>query len=156
MNKILTIAIGIFLSATLSSNAEKKVTLHLKDSTKEIYYLTDNPKVTFEGDMMKISSVKIVKEVEKAKVRKLTIDDASIVADIDAEDNTVKWIFISDSIIRVSGLESGETVSVYNMSGMLISRVGSDISGECSIELTDLSAGVYLIKTKNSTFKFMK
>jgi len=156
MNRILTIAIGIFLSATLSSYAEKKVTLHMKDSAKEIFYLADNPIVTFEGDMMKISSVKIVKEVERAKVRKLTIDDVSGVADFDTGDNIVRWTFISDCIVIGRGLESGETVSVYNMAGMLISRVNSDTSGECRIELMSLSSGIYLIKTKNTTFKFMK
>lgn len=62
-----------------------------------------------------------------------------------------------DDVITIKGLAQGSPITVYNQVGQLIDSFTSPGKQEAiEIDLSGYQTGVYIIKTNNSTVKFVK
>lgn len=59
-------------------------------------------------------------------------------------------------VITVTGLKAGAEICLYNTQGILLQSVRAAGSSPVTINLASLPAGVYLLKTTNTTLKFLK
>ncbi|MCC8177434.1 MAG: T9SS type A sorting domain-containing protein [Bacteroidales bacterium] len=59
-------------------------------------------------------------------------------------------------VITVTGLKAGMEICLYNTQGILLQSVRAAGSTPVTINLASLPAGVYLLKTTNTTLKFLK
>lgn len=57
---------------------------------------------------------------------------------------------------KIHGLTPGVSVGLYNLSGMLLRREVADQDGDVSVGLENLSPAVYIVTTKETTFKIYK
>lgn len=62
-----------------------------------------------------------------------------------------------DNVITVKGLAEGSQIKVYNPMGQLVEVYTSSGKQEAiDIDLSQYQSGVYMLKTRNSTVKFVK
>ena len=58
--------------------------------------------------------------------------------------------------INLSGLQSGDCVNIYNISGKVMQSYRASATGHLSISIATLPHGVYIIKTSHQTFKITR
>lgn len=137
--------------------AENAVFLELKSGDREIIKLSDKPKMSFDGENMLLESAIVSKTLKRKDIAKIKVDDYSSGTEMifDTTKNPV-WNFVSKDMIIAKGLQPGQSVDIYNISGNLILRKYADADGNAELSVSDLNSGIYLIKSKNSSFKFIK
>ena len=114
------------------------------------------PTVTFGDNQLTITTKFLeVEAYDLSEIRKITYqnDDGSGINDMVAEKATMK--FMGEDII-FSSLEKGTSISVYSANGMLMMKKNVADAGDCTLSLTGLSQGVYVISVNGQTFKVVK
>ena len=114
------------------------------------------PTVTF-GDNQLIITTKFLEIdfFDLNEIRKITYlyEDGSGINDIVAEKATMK--FNGEDIV-FTALEKGTDISVYAANGMLMMKKNVANAGDCTLSLSRLSQGVYVISVNGQTFKIVK
>ena len=114
------------------------------------------PTVTF-GDNQLIITTKFLEIdfYDLNEIRKITYlyEDGSGINDIVAEKATMK--FNGEDIV-FTALEKGTDISVYAANGMLMMKKNVANAGDCTLSLSRLSQGVYVISVNGQTFKIVK
>lgn len=131
------------------------VTPHSGDVGK--YALTDIQKMTIAADGLHIvGNAFAVEPVWKLSAIK-TISFASIADGIekvsDRGTDGIK-IFQRGEMLYVNGLDGQADVAIYDLNGQTILRATT--SNDEGIDVSNLSRGVFVLKVKNTTFKFIK
>lgn len=132
-----------------------------RDGGKVLYPLNEQPSIKHDGEgnyVVRTSRVEV--EYPVADVRMFTLadtdnprpDEPMSIPDV-SSDNGFRF---SDEAVSFSSLPQGSLVRIYSTSGVLIGSVKADESGSASINLSDLTQGVYIIKTENITHKIIK
>lgn len=132
-----------------------------RDGGKVLYPLNEQPSIKHDGEgnyVVRTSRVEV--EYPVADVRMFTLadtdnplpDEPINIPDVSFESG----FRFSDETVSFSSLPQGSLVRIYSTSGVLIGSVKADESGSASINLSDLTQGVYIIKTENITHKIIK
>lgn len=132
-----------------------------RDGDKVLYSLNEQPSIKYDGEgnfVVRTSRVEVVYPV--VDVRMFTLadtdnprpDEPMSIPDVSSDSG----FRFSDEAVSFSSLPQGSLVRIYSTSGMLIGSVKADESGSASINLSDLTQGVYIIKTENITHKIIK
>ena len=87
-----------------------------------------------------------------SNILKVMLTDISSTGINDVE-SSLGNILLSNDEVRMSGLAADESVTLYNVNGMLLSSWKATSMGELTISLSDLSRGVYIIKANHQSFK---
>lgn len=144
------------------------VRLWLRDSyswygleTNEFLFSSE-PKLTYArnviGDVDEI--VFTAKDVEITlfhdQVRSLYfthLDDPNGIDAVTADDGQTVRYDITAQRIRVSGLQSGQSVSLFNLGGSQLSSAEADAQGRAELTLSGSSGTVYVVKVGGKAFK---
>ena len=114
------------------------------------------PTVTFDDGQLVVTTKYLdVYFYDLNEIRKLTYknEDGSGINDIVAEKALMK--FNGDDIVFTS-LEKGTNILVYAANGMLMMNKSVADAGDCTLSLSGLSQGVYVINVNGKTFKIVK
>lgn len=131
--------------------------LWMNDGSKVLFSFDDYPKVTHTNGEVVMTTENGSFAYSDSAVWKFTVSQQA------NEDTSVGNITSSQSswhkagdVIRFTSAAPGSQVSLYALSGMLLDSyiIGSD--GTLSISLSALEQGIYVIKTKETTFKIAK
>lgn len=116
--------------------------------------LDESPKTKYvEGDLV-ITTAKSSIAYPLEKVRKYTY---ATIADGIAVPAVMVASFSNDGeTLSFSGLKSGTTASLYNMSGQLLQKQTTGASGKLDISVSNQPAGIYLVKVNDVTYKITK
>ncbi|MCM1006048.1 MAG: hypothetical protein NC402_07115 [Prevotella sp.] len=80
-----------------------------------------------------------------------------IEAGIDAvTSNTAANVSITDEYVKVSGLNAGAVVNIYNVTGAIVATGAADADGNAYIALEGLGNGVFVATMPGTTFKFVR
>lgn len=114
------------------------------------------PSVTF-GDNQLVVTTKYL-EVEfydLNEIRKITylFNDGSGINDVVAETAMIKF---KGDVIEFTAFEKGSNILVYAANGMLLMKRTVSDSGDCTLSLSSLSQGVYVVNVNGKTFKIVK
>ena len=63
---------------------------------------------------------------------------------------------LTRTAVQAVGLEAGSAVTVYTLDGRQVAAAQADASGSVTVSIESLSAGVYVLQSSASTFKFVK
>lgn len=55
----------------------------------------------------------------------------------------------------VSGLKAGAKVTIYQIGGQAVKTISADNEGKAELNITNLPAGIYIIKTPTQSFKII-
>ena len=138
-----------------AQNTQVALIVELVDGTTQEYVIGEDPKVTFEGDNVLIKSLIAETELPQQQVERFyfTMPDEHLTAVADIKEKT-NFTFAYDGCnVQVDG--AGLVVQVYDLNGRLMRTVAT-VDGAATIDMTQLNAGVYLIKTTSQTIKILK
>lgn len=83
----------------------------------------------------------------------MEIGSFSSVADVESQVRF--YVSVDGSSLKVAGLNAGETVNVYSLSGALMASVKAD-GAEAFIPVADWAKGVYVVSANGKSVKFVK
>jgi len=139
--------------------ADKQNTLIVltKNNVLHQFVLADKPKVTFEGNQLKVTCEKasasasfnladIVRFTYAAKdpsgIDETTVDPAEI--------------SMQEGVLVISQMKANSTANVYSMDGRVVRQLTAPRAGTYRLNLSSLPAGVYIVKADNITYKITK
>ncbi len=130
-------------SVGIASAADVNVCLHLTTGEKVYFYFEDHPVMSFDGSSVtmthKDSQVKVL---DCAVLRKITFDDNSGVAAVDAPAGTVS---ARAGVVTLAGFPAGTRVAVVSASGVTV-YAGETLSDDITtVDLTAHAPGVYVV-----------
>lgn len=152
--KILATAVALLSSVAVS--ATSYLTVSDSNGSKTSFALSEKPTVSFTATSLRLVAGEQTIDYPLSEYRSFTLTDDSETTGIGAVE-TVKQnpVFTLGETLQGSGLESGGTVAIYNISGQLVRQARVSAQGFVNIPLNDLK-GVLVVKTNNKSFKFIK
>lgn len=120
-------------------------TLHIWQQTGEVvsYDFLEKPRITYADTNLILTTTKVQVEFPLSSVRKFTFD--------------VDMIMIDDAIGTVRAtLKDEGSLSIYTLGGVLVKTVPAEAGGRHTYSLDELPAGVYVVKSKTTSYKVVK
>lgn len=158
----ITVTTGNGLSAVCHVTVPKPVwnlVVWSKSGEQISYLFSEHPKVTQTSEMFVVKTTKTEVEYSKSEVHKFTLIDSSVNApggiETVIEDKETQMTYNGD-IVSLSNSRAGSQVKVYSMSGILLRSMTVEADGTLILDLSELTAGVYIISTESITYKIMK
>lgn len=158
MKKVFSLCFSMLLLApSLWASSSGGITVHLKNGQKVSFLFSQQPKMTTASNELAIL-VNEVKQVsyDYTEVKKVELDK-SLTTDLKAtghESGTTTFAF-GDGQIHVSGLTSGDTVSIHSADGRTVFSANVTADGTLSIPVSQLPQGVCIINTQGGiSYKF--
>ena len=132
----------------------QRLVIWQKDGSKVNYDLNEQPKTTFTKEDLVITTAAATISYPLSKIQRYTYEGGTLsVRDIKADGISIMH---DGDLIIVKGLTSGKAVTVYRVDGTQLLLQRSDGSDRMTISLSSFSAGVYIIKADEITYKFLK
>jgi len=155
------IVIAFCLIGTISLQAEEQTALsvNLTDGTKVQFFLSELPVIVPQGEDVVFESTKATATYSRSNVVKFyfeTVEVPNAVNEVSGKNET-RLAVHEDYIVITSQDVLPMPVLVYSVSGVQIPTGVSRISeSSVKIPIARLSQGVYIIRLKNQSFKFLK
>lgn len=118
-------------------------TLHIWQQTGEVvsYAFWEKPRITYADTNLILTTTKVQVEFPLSSVRKFTFND----------------VMIDDAIGTVRAtLKDEGPLSIYTLGGVLVKTVPAEAGGRHTYSLDELPAGVYVVKSKTTSYKVVK
>ncbi len=118
-------------------------TLYIWQQTGEVvsYAFWEKPRITYADTNLILTTTKVQVEFPLSSVRKFTFND----------------VMIDDAIGTVRAtLKDEGPLSIYTLGGVLVKTVPAEASGRHTYSLDELPAGVYVVKSKTTSYKVVK
>lgn len=151
------IRLTIFLLLMLISPyamAQNNLVVYLNDGSSATFPLQENPEITFAGENFKVISSTATIELPRSDVKDFRFEKGEDTAiEQLAKDNT-SITSEGDNII-IAGLADNSVVKVFNTSGQTVVTTRATGSN-CSISLSRLTNGIYIINYNNKSIKILK
>lgn len=134
----------------------------LTDGRYDRYSFGDKPKITYEDGEIVVCTHSGECRYSNEVVHKITLSDNESPDPIKVPEITMKEMEDKDSMTRdgdsvlMQGMTPGSLLHIYSLNGQLIRILTASEEGTISFTLSDLSAGVYILKTETITYKIIK
>jgi len=118
-------------------------TLYIWQQTGEVvsYAFWEKPRITYADTNLILTTTKVQVEFPLSSVRKFTFND----------------VMIDDAIGTVRAtLKDEGPLSIYTLGGVLVKTVPAEAGGRHTYSLDELPAGVYVVKSKTTSYKVVK
>lgn len=116
-----------------------------------IFSFSSVPTVTFEGDVLKISSSEGIAEFPTTSEITFDFVEYSGVHNITGKPDIV--IQITSTQVKISGLMAGEVISVFDFNGKAIVSSKADTEGRWNMNIAALPKSPLIFKTKSNAYK---
>lgn len=142
MKKFQILITALLFSASAATAAETALKIELKDGHREAYVLSSRPSVTFEGELIKITTADASASFARSEVAAITFGDNVTNAVSQIEDKTRVLSYINSELNA-----PGSMIEVYAVDGTLVA------SAYESLTTTGLSTGIYIVRAGAQTLK---
>lgn len=151
-------ALLLFLFMTLISYsviAQKNITIQYRDNQEITYSINHNSKLTFLDNQLIISQPSgNIYYFDIENIRKIYFSNPNSLSDIAHQNNITLYPNPSSNRINLSNIISKTLISIYNIQGVLV--MSEVIYQDKSINISNLSNGLYIVKVGNKEFKLVK
>ena len=148
----------LLLTATLSSLADSQRLVVWQKSGQKVYFdLTEEPETTFEDGNLVIRSSRTTVSYPLTNVLRYTYEGGTItdVGDVKMRPGEVRFLQNAEQM-AFDGLQDGTILEVYTLDGVKIKTVKAQGGQRTVVSLADQTAGTYVVKAGEATYKFMK
>ena len=148
----------LLLTATLSSLADSQRLVVWQKSGQKVYFdLNEEPETTFEDGNLVIRSSRTTVSYPLTNVLRYTYEGGTItdVGDVKMRPGEVRFLQNAEQM-AFDGLQDGTILEVYTLDGVKIKTVKAQGGQRTVVSLADQTAGTYVVKAGEATYKFMK
>ena len=132
------------------------IKIHNKSGSFVTILLEEQPKVTFEGNDVVLTTHMNIVNYHSDEIVKLTYLNVNDATCIDAF-RTLGVVFSFDNeVVKIQNLTSQTTVSLYTVEGMLVASGMTDAKGCISLPMPKGTQNCVIVKTPSLTFKIRK
>ena len=163
MMKDKTFLLIVFLLAIVSNTrclGHEKVQgiiVELSSGEKMEYRLKDHPKMTYDGQTIKLTADGVSLSYTPSEITKVTTGEVDDVSNgIEELKSSTGEISINTGFVRLSGFQPNESVRVYSMDGKIRTNYQTLADGSLVISLSNLPLGISIIKVNKETIKITK
>lgn len=152
---LLFLLLASFMGNTHSANINA-IKIHNKSGSFVTILLEEQPKVTFEGNDVVLTTHMNIVNYHSDEIVKLTYLNVNDATCIDAF-RTFGVVFSFDNeVVKIQNLTSQTTVSLYTVEGMLVASGMTDAKGCISLPMPKGTQTCMIVKTPSLTFKIRK
>lgn len=129
----------------------------MTDGTKVAYVLETKPSVQFGETMLTIESPDISDSHSIAKIANFRFEPVQPTSGIQKSATDLRNITVTDTEVRISGLQPGSTVTATDIQGRVLCTITTPDNGVASIPTERFTPGVYVIAASGfHSFKIHK
>lgn len=156
MKKHRTLLLFLFMTLiSFSVIAQKNITIQYRDNQEITYSLNHNSKLTFtDNELIILQPSGNIYYFDIENIRKIYFSNSNSLYDIASQKNINLYPNPSSGRISISNIKSKTLISIYNMKGELV--MSEIIYHDKSINISNLSNGLYIVKVGNKEFKVVK
>lgn len=143
----------LFALVTIGSYADEYTNLivSMNDGSTTNFRLTEQPKITFSGELMSVVSATSFIEFKRKDVKNYRF--AVLPTSIDNVDSESQIEIIGNTIV-ISNVPEDTDINVYTTNGTLVFST-TPVNGVCNIFLDNYPHGIYIISYNNTIFKIL-
>lgn len=149
-NKIIKLlfSVGLLLFPHVADAGEARIVISTKGGVVAEFYLADDPVITYQDNLLVVKS-------SKSEVSVAAEDVAAFDFEPSSGDTGIDDVFSGNGAggSRLSGLQPGSKVQVYNVEGRLVKTITVSADGKAELDMDALPGGVYIVKTQKTSFK---
>ena len=144
---------GLFFRMAAQST---QLVVYLNDGTEQTYDLTEYDHLYFEDNtnlVIEEVSTKSTVTIPLADIRKITCSET---AGLGESEKPTLWLSPNPShdVFKLCNFNGKETIHIYALDGRLMKS--AEVTGNQSVDISDLAVGLYLVKTQSCTLKMIK
>ena len=131
------------------------VVIEMKTGEKIEYFLTDTPQLKHNDERVLLTTKKTNVEYETSRIAKVYFSESvnSGIKDLKTSETVIQ---LSPESIHFSGFSPNESIQILSLNGNVYRSLSVSNDGSLTISLSDLSIGVYIIKSTNQSFKITR
>lgn len=141
----------VFLSA---ENTPSELVLYYRDNTRTMINLHDNPSIHFKGDTISIKTNSYDFLIPINAVDYFDYNDVSGIASVQNDVSDIRISVVGKYAI-INNLSSLSTFYLCDISGRILKSLTLQKSEVGSFSLIDMQPGVYVIFSRNKSFKLV-
>ncbi len=145
--------LGLFFRMAAQST---QIVVFLNDGTEQTYNMVDADRLYFEDNtklVIEQGAYKNTVRIPLADIHKITCSET-----VSTEENSDLALNIFPNpvhdMLTFRNLQGKQTISLYAIDGRLMKTF--EVSGNQSIDISELPIGLYLVKTQTQTLKMIK
>lgn len=151
----LTLTFLLMLLSSFSSIAQRNITIQYNDDDEITYSISQNSKLTFSNNDIIISQPSgEIYYFAIDNIRKIYFPSVNSLSEVLPDNNIKLYPNPSSKNISLSNINSKTSISIYNIQGELVFY--EIIYQDKSINISNLSNGIYVVKVGNKEFKLVK
>ena len=147
------LTLGLFFKLSAQSI---QMTIYMNDGTEQMYYMSESDRVFFEDNKWLVVEIAPTAKSDRyllSEIRKVVCSETEGMI----EEGDVS-VFLSPNPVHdafmIHNLGDRQTVSIYALDGRLLKTL--EASSDQSIDISDLTIGLYLVKIHSRTLKIIK
>lgn len=145
------------MTLALVSRAEEQTStllvLTFNDETTAVYNLATQPVITFSDSLMVLTSPEATASYVRSEVKEFHFE-IGYTYGIHSQSSALNFRYTDGRHIEVSGAAAAN-VALFDLNGKLVSR-GVSENGVVRMDLQNLPAGSYVVRTANQNIKILK
>ena len=134
------------------------VVVESTNGEKARYLLEEEPRFYMKGETVTVATTKVTIDYQTDAIARVYLENNATVDIDDSKLPTLKEGSMSFEAGRIviTGLEPGETATVYQLSGSPVASAKADPEGRIVISIDGTPGKVSIIKTKHQSFKIIR
>lgn len=157
-HQIFTVLLLAFWLVSIQCIAQTQITIKLTNEADRLFILSETGKIYFEDNNLFVSEDGITSsQISIPEIKKITFNkDASSITDNNASQDNKILIYPNPAAdyIYVANIESEAQILLFSIEGKLL--IKSPIKASEALNISNIPAGIYLIKVNNQTVKLIK
>lgn len=132
----------------VSADDVRFLQVNLKDKSVS-FALAEHPEITYSNDLLKISTASQSAEFSVMDITDFCFKDTAT----DILGISIPKAGLHEGLLFLSGLTAGALVEVRSLAAHLVLQAKASEDGQITIDMGNLSKGVYIVRTGNYSFK---
>lgn len=157
MRRNILLSFMLLFCCFLQVTAKNGVVVETSSGEKVTFLLDEQPKFSFDGKTVKLTSAKINAEYASSDINKVyfTADAATGIKEIGTSKTSAN-ISTQGEYVVVDGAKAEEAIVCFSADGKLLYQTKADNKGHAEISLASMSKGMIIIHISNKSLKVIK
>lgn len=156
VKRILLLFIVLLTAYNVQSATKNYLVVEKTSGDKYSFDLSDEPIITFNNQIMQITSKSDSHSFEISDVKEYSFSDTNVTGINEVQPNELRIINDANGKIVIEGIQPNSKVRLFSIDGKEQMANISTSDDRVYINLDSLSKGIYIVSVNNKSFKIYK